>query len=81
MATTINIREAREALERHLRGVPGIGAIGVAWTPSGDRCLRVNVESGFPIPDKIPPTFAGMPVTVQSADIGHLSSVASEPVG
>jgi hypothetical protein len=74
MAISVNIRELRDELYRLLRQVSGVGAVGVAWTPSGEQCLRVSVEAGFAQPDKIPPTFHGVPVIVQTAEVGKLQA-------
>ena len=75
MATSVNIRDLRNQLERLLRTVPGIGAVGIAWTPTGKRCLRVNVEPGFAQLDKIPTAFEGVQVTVQTAGDARLITV------
>lgn len=74
MKTNLTIRDAREELARQLHALSGIGAIGVSWTDSGERCLRVNVEPGFTQRDKIPSNFHGITVTVQTSGIAQFST-------
>jgi hypothetical protein len=74
MVTPLKISDLRDELRRQLQAVPGVGAVGVGWTASGERCLRVSVEPGFAQKDKIPAVFHGILVAVQAAEVGSFSS-------
>lgn len=78
MPNPVTIREIRDELDRLLYQVSGVGGVAVAWDSSGGRCLRVSVDAGFARPDQIPDTFRGIPVTVQTAGLGHFSGTRSD---
>jgi hypothetical protein len=70
---------AKDKVKKRLKGMPGIGAIGVGWAEDGSACVRVNVSPEFGDFAAIPAALDGVRIVVFKAGDAEFLSAPEAP--